>query len=162
MDRQLHDELRASAAVTYGRPSSVDCAHIARHMRPSDVRELLEHPFNMDRSVLEMAHACVSVSEQAWVACADGEPFVMFGVQRPSQTVAHPWMFGTPLMLRFRKQIVQEAPKWLEALRGEAVLLSNIFDTRNTVHIRWAKSLGFEPSEQVVNHPNYQYMVKRY
>lgn len=162
MDRQLHDQLRPLAVVTYRTPTMLDCAHISGSLRKSDARELLEHPFALGRTLSQIVHDCIAVSDQAWVACADGEPFVMFGVHRPLPTVAHPWLFGTDLMAQFRKQIVQESPKWLEALRGEAVLLSNIFDVRNKVHIRWAAGLGFTPHEQVEGHPHYQYMIKRY
>lgn len=163
MDRKLHHELpETSDSVTYRRPTQEDVLTIVRGMRRSDVRELLEGPFNNNRTVLEIASGCRTLSEHAWVACKDGVPFIMFGMQYANEHVGHPWMFGTNVMTSMRLSIAKESPAWLEVMRGSCQILTNIFDRRNLVHIRWAENLGFVKDSVVEINPNFQYMTKRY
>lgn len=163
MDRQLHNELPETAGtVTYRKPTQQDALTIVRGMRRSDVRELLEGPFNNNRTVLEIVSGCRTLSDHAWVACKDDVPFTMFGVQYVNEHVGHPWMFGTNVMTSMRLTIAKESPAWLEVMRGSCQILTNIFDRRNLVHIRWAENLGFVKDSVVEINPNFQYMTKRY
>lgn len=159
MDRQLHNQLPAASSVTYRHPTSDDILYIVREMRRTDVRELMENPYCNDRTLHEIVRDSVSVSPHAWVACEDDVPFLMFGCAYTHQWIGCPWLFGTDNMVKHHKAILREAPYWLSLFSTGKFLLANLFDTRNTAHIRWARLLGFEPADKL--NTNYQYMVKR-
>lgn len=159
MDRQFHNELPAVSGVTYRHPTPDDILHIVREMRWTDVRELMENPYCNDRTLYEIVRDSVSVSPHAWVACADDVPFLMFGCGYTHAWIGSPWLFGTDAMTKYHKSVLREAPYWLGLFGAGKYLMANLFDTRNTTHIRWARLLGFEPAERY--NKNYQYMVKR-
>jgi hypothetical protein len=160
MDRELHHQLPAPThGVTYRRPTAADCLHVIREMRRSDVQELLNNPFNGYRTLREIVLDSVALSTHAWVACYNDVPFIMFGCAYANQgATGFPWLFGTMDMTKHSIKIVREAPAWLELFSDGAQTMLNIFDTRNTVHIQWAKRLGFKPDQKL--NENYQYMVK--
>ncbi len=55
-----------------------------------------------------------------------------------------PWMLGTNLMLRAARELIVEAPRWIEFMNAVYPVLSNFVDERNDTAIRWLTKMGFE------------------
>lgn len=158
MDCELHHQLPEDPSITFRKPDSNDILHIVREMRPSDVRELTEHPYSGDRILAETVRDSVAVSEIVYAACHNGVPFLLFGCAYPSKWIGTPWLFGTVDMEKRHRQVYRASSAWLTLMQRDTGVLVNLFDTRNFTHVRWAKHMGFKPSDSV--NINYQYMVR--
>jgi hypothetical protein len=75
-----------------------------------------------------------------------GEPICIFGVSdHPGDTsVGIPWMLGTPLIKDFFVPFLRDGKSTLlPIITGGYETLCNYADSRNTVHLRWLKWMGF-------------------
>lgn len=125
---------------------------IAMDIRPADLRELLTVKPETSKTVSGIANALldgVRMSAQRGVLVArDGdldEPLLVYGVS-PSEDqkgLGVCWMMGTTHIPRHARGIISfargEIASWLKEYRG----VYNFVDTRNTVHVRWLKFMGF-------------------
>ncbi|MGN6552079.1 MAG: hypothetical protein ACTHJ3_19615 [Pararhizobium sp.] len=88
----------------------------------------------------------LETTPHAWAMIDDdGQCIGLFGVQGVD---LHPyfgivWMCSSPELLRYRRLLLTEAPKWLERLHDLYPLLGNHIDVRNTTHVRWLLRMGF-------------------
>jgi len=137
--------------MTYYRPASFgDALRVLKDMRPEDKAEvqgmglpLLHAPFG------------VLVSEHAtYFHDVDGSPAGMAGVVRLSPTEGQIWMLCTPLITTKPHTFVRGAKAWLRQVESEYKLLWNLADSRNTVHHKLLKHLGFRALRKIPVGPN--------
>jgi hypothetical protein len=101
-----------------------------------------------------------TLSERPMTVTVNGIPAAMYGVVRVDNNAGYIWMLGTD-------EVTKANFSFLKACRGfvgskmfpadvfkSYKMLFTYMDSRNTVHINWAKWLGFS----IINkHPEYGY-----
>lgn len=108
-------------------------------MRPQDVAEMqaLGHT--------DMAYVVrASIDASAWclAALVAGELVCIFGVG-PHEGAGGPWMLGTPLVKRHRRNLARLAPHYIRLMLRDYVRLVNWVHADNTVAIAWLRRMGF-------------------
>lgn len=122
-----------------------DIAFLAARLRSDDRRELQAvWGAGVDFASI-LAHA-VRLSTHLWVMEAAGEPIALFGVAPISllQGVGAPWLLGTDAVKKQARTLVVKG-RWYVALMDKEYPggLCNFVDARNTLSVRWLRSLGF-------------------
>lgn len=75
----------------------------------------------------------------------DGEAAAMFGVcPSTEEGVGIVWMVGTNLMFEAKRELVEDAPLWMDMFNKVFPVLTNYVDSRNTVSIAWLRKMGFD------------------
>lgn len=147
------DEKPAGVTRGFVRPSVPDdCVYIARHMRDDDLMELVA---GGNPDPLACLIHCFETTERPFTGVWDGNPCAMFGIVRTrhrafrdgaflSRGIGAPWLLGTDAIIEARWQFLRESRKWLDVVSDGYDYLTNHVHSRNTVHVRWLKWLGFE------------------
>jgi len=79
-----------------------------------------------------------------------GDPIAMFGVSSPEEVppgVGVPWLLGTPALEDISFQFLRESKYWVQYMGQKYGYLANYIDSRNEVHLRYIRWLGFEVLE---------------
>ena len=75
----------------------------------------------------------------------DGRPAGLFGACSSGEVdIGSVWMLGTDNLPKARRELLVEAPRWIELLHKVYPTLTNFVDERNTVAIDWLEAMGFE------------------
>jgi hypothetical protein len=130
--------------------------YVARPATPEDVIFVAENLRQADRietetasgkpAVTSLLEALINSSETyAAVLSGDSTPFMLFGVSpdpvRPEYGVV--WLLATDRVKAAPLMVVQGAAEWLNKWAQKYRVLHNLVDTRNRLHLRWLKLLGF-------------------
>ena len=130
----------------YIHPITVEAAiEVASNLRTDDRREVEEGHGHDPLEVLTLAAKdlpCV------YFTVPNGKTAGMAGVD-PGGII---WMLCTPAIHEYPVTFARESKRYVES-RTEP-LLSNIFDKRNTVHLKLLKFLGFKFLREVSHGPN--------
>lgn len=139
------------------RPAThADAVWIGARLRPEDAREVRTMSGLGPETAVPKAYAastscftarCVDASSGSIApGRPDADPCVIFGVTDDPRepTVGCIWLLATPEIRRCSKAVLQESPYWLAAfLRRYPGGLHNWVDSRNPLHIRWCRRVGF-------------------
>jgi hypothetical protein len=114
-------------------------------LRPEDEREMMTAASTDDRDkamweLVAESDVAVGVAE-----CAEGV-VALYGLATNNLMgpgVACPWMVATPLIYMHVRELMRYS-RWFidQALRVYPILM-NYVDSRNTVHVRWLRHMGF-------------------
>lgn len=120
-----------------------DVVFVAENLREADRREIEAHGHTSTLPPLlegyRLSHPCQTMVGR------DGQPFGLFGaIPDPSEPIrAAVWMMATPQLeqeaLAFARGSLRIVNEW----NRQYPLLFNFVDSRNEVHIKWLKWLGF-------------------
>jgi hypothetical protein len=80
----------------------------------------------------------------------NSEPVALFGLMdcgEPGQ--ANVFLLGTVDLPKVAKTLVGELPKWLNAWCEDYPILTNYADSRNELHLKYLRHIGFEIGEAV-------------
>ncbi len=119
-------------------------------LRAQDTAELLaaghEDPEQAFRASIE-----ASEPDLLYTVTVSGVPAAVFGVaQHPEVAYAGiPWMLGSDRILRARRELLREAPKWITLLLSQYPVLVNLVHKENTVSLAWLRRMGFEFHEDI-------------
>ena len=124
------------------RPSTIkDCLELAPNMRLQDVDEVKAshgwEPLKALEESFRLSQECNSIIHK------DGSVVGMFGVSDQG-VYAMPWLLGADKMLETRHEFVPPAKAWVNEMSVQHPLLFNFVHEKNTIAIKWLKSLGFE------------------
>ena len=73
------------------------------------------------------------------------EPVGMFGVcPHPDEGVGTVWMLGTDGIFGARRELVEDAPLWMDMFNKVYPTLTNYVDSRNSVSIAWLEKMGYD------------------
>ena len=135
------------------RPSiPTDCVEIARNLRESDLAEIIAGGHH---DPLLCLMDCYERTEKPMTGTWDGVPICIFGVSRIRHRffddqgkwcprgMGAPWLLGTDGIGMARWAFLKHSRGWLEEISSDYDLLWNRVHSRNSVHIRWLKWLGF-------------------
>jgi len=148
----VQDEKPASLIRGHVRPAVPgDVAYIAEHIRGDDRMEL-EAGGHTDP--LACLIECYERTERPFTGVWDDKPCALFGIVRTrhrafvdgaflQRGIGAPWLLGTDGIIEARWQFARESRKWLDVVSDGYDLLENHVHSRNIVHIRWLKWLGF-------------------
>jgi hypothetical protein len=153
MDRGVHYPV-PEGSVVVAIPTPEDLDFLAANLRPEDVREVADSPFNTERKSVRDVLEEMALHPATRVARHRGVPYLVFGVtvlEENGMRVAYPWLMGTPAMVSFHKGLFVQARKWLSAIREDCDAVFNYFDIRNETHIKWALRMGFRPTQALLN-----------
>ena len=139
--------------MTYTRPATVaDAIKVAANIRQEDRREIegLGHtPLALVWCVETSAHATAFFND-------DGEIAGVAGIGHDEREgVGQVWMICTPAIQKNPIKFVKQAKLWLERVGKDYTLLWNLMDSRNKLHHKLVKLLGFK-SLRYVCPPPYQ------
>lgn len=142
------------------RPSiPTDCVFIAQNMRKDDLMELKA---GGHEDALFCMVDCFERTDRPLTALWNDKPFCMFGIVRVrhrcydasgkwlSKGIGAPWMLGTDGIMEARWQFLRESAYWLNQIKQDYDILWNRVHSKNTVHIKWLKWLGFDFGDEVV------------
>lgn len=113
---------------------------VANNLRPEDRREvegLGQSPLHIPFGILASEHATTFHSPE-------GELAGVAGIVRLDNHVGQIWMLCTPVIHQGPIRFINGAKRWLNEVQGEYRLLWNLADTRNHVHHKLLRHLGFK------------------
>jgi hypothetical protein len=133
--------------ITVRKATPNDCKILAPILREPDKAEASAYGF----SVLDALITSLSLSEEAYVGEAEGQPFCLFGVSAEGGL----WMVGTEDIRRHRVHFLRHSKEWLKRLATEHPVLWNWIDSRNTLHLKYLSWLGCKlTGRQILIGPN--------
>lgn len=124
------------------RPAKAEeVAYVASRLRPADAREVTTAtglaPEVAFADVFKLADTIYTLRPHR-----TSDPAVLLGLSPESQDEARVWLVGTREVHKVSKDLLREAPCYLEAW-AERYTLTNIVDSRNLLHIKWLTLMGF-------------------
>lgn len=124
------------------RPSVVaDAVSLADRLRPEDKEEVLAAG---SISPLASLVTGVMVSRPCFTVLEDGTPQVMLGVVPSTEPeVGYVWLLASDIITRKPVTFMRQTQGWLDLFHQDYPILTNAVDARNTVHIKWLRSVGF-------------------
>jgi len=137
------------------RPSSKkDSLPLFRSLRPEDLREL-SVGCPTEAQCLHSIRAGIQRSDPCYTVHVAGRPVAVFGAI-PGVVRGEPvgicWLLGSNDLvnpLSNRTRFIRESEKWLNTLHEHYPTLWNLIDSRNSVHLRWVRWLGFDISNSI-------------
>lgn len=121
--------------------TSDDARRLAPNLRKEDRDECLagsgDPSVTLPQSVL--------ASHRAFAIMSHDEPIGIFGWIRDSDGAARVWMLGSDALTSGPnvRLFLRESREWVELLNERFPVLWNLIDSRNSLHIRWLRWLGF-------------------
>ena len=132
------------------RPSiKKDILPLFRSLRPEDLRELKVALNHRENEILDGLQRGFDSSDPCYTIHISGRPVGIYGVipiQVKGVDVGAVWLLGTNDIvnsLNRKSQFIRESRMRLDALHARYPILWNFIDSRNHVHMRWVKWLGF-------------------
>jgi hypothetical protein len=130
------------------RPATMsDCLDMAGEMRVEDIRECLAASGSTPKDALLAglwsSKRCYTVTD------VSAEPFAIFGVSCVEglgdafPVTGYVWLLGTPILVKNKKIFHRISQAILPLLEEGYDIIGNYIDSRNTIHVRWLKALGF-------------------
>jgi hypothetical protein len=136
-----------------------DCVYISQHLRAADLMELRAVG---DKDAFHVIRESYERSELPFTGVWNGKPCCIFGIVRlnhrffgsdgvlRTRGLGAPWMLGTDGVVEARWTFLKESKQMLDQLSQGYDFLWNRVHSKNTVHIRWLKWLGFEFGPPIV------------
>jgi hypothetical protein len=122
------------------RPATpADKEYMARHLRPEDDREVRTATGESPEVVLPRFAGECYVARRA----PNEDPCVIFGCEPKAPGLAFVWLLATPEVKRCPLSVLREARYWINHWAEKYGSVGNFVDTRNELHVRWIKYLGF-------------------
>lgn len=72
-----------------------------------------------------------------------GEIIALFGLAS-ANGIGIPWMVASPNIKKYNKILMRYSKKVIGEMNDQFTLLTNFVDSRNSLHIRWLKHMGFK------------------
>ncbi len=114
---------------------------LAPIMREADKQEAMAAAGS---TPLETLREAIRVSSPCLTAMDGETPLAMFGVTPAERGSGVVWFLGSDAATERPREMMRLSRLWLGRFRSQFPLLWNFVDARNTVHIRWIRSMGFE------------------
>ena len=127
-------------------PITIEAAtEVASNLRPDDLREV-EEGHGIDHRLLPLL--MTQNPSYVYFTVPDGKTAGMAGVGDKGDI----WMLCTPDIHRYPIRFAREAKRFVDSRKEP--LLWNIVDSRNTVHLKLLKFLGFKFLRKFEHGPN--------
>lgn len=93
---------------------------------------------------MEALRDALEVCDYNQAVLLDGKVVCIFGVGGTKGGVGIPWMLASELLSDISKTFLRECKEYVEEMSKGYTSLYNIAWSKNVVHIKWLKWLGFE------------------
>lgn len=129
-----------------------DAMWMSSHLRVEDVEEVWACSRRTPEDSLCLAHRYAAYS--LLMRPAEGaDPVAIFGISYdgtyPGRGVV--WLLATPEVSKHARGVLRTARGWLARfLREFPEGVHNIIDSRNALHLRWVRLLGFKEGETIL------------
>lgn len=131
-----------------------DATDMAPHLRDADYAELRASIGDlMDPE--EVLRIGIEHSDDPRTVEFNGKPIAIFGVVDAKETtpkVGWIWMLGTNQIKDIKGQFLRSCKEQLTQQEKPYEVLTNFVDTRNVVHIKWLRWMGFTIIREVENY----------
>lgn len=117
-----------------------DCIKLAKTLRRADLQEIQHGSGLSPEQALLYSFA---VSEHCYTVWLEDEVVLIFGVGGLEGVEGCPWMLGSDLLLKVRRQFIKECRKIVQAMLDKYHHLENHVWAENKIHIHWLQWLGF-------------------
>ena len=131
----------------------------ARPTQPEDITFLAPRLRKEDRDGLWAMNQCTpekglrdgfELSDECWTIEHEGLVIGMFGVAPlPEAGVGAVWLLASDELPKVRWEFLKKTRPWVAHFLTKYETLTNMVDSRNTVHLKWIKWAGFEITGQV-------------
>lgn len=112
-----------------------DWKRVLTDMRPADRAEAIALGVDPETAL----RGSIELSEAVYTIRQGDDALGMFGAGSNGAV----WMIGTPGIERIRFRFLRGCSPWVNALHAVSPILWNWADSRNTLHLRWLRWLGF-------------------
>lgn len=125
--------------VEFYHPEVWEASELAANLRDQDREEI---------RALGVADPVASIewgirnSSTCWAARAEGKIGCIFGAANGVV-----WMLGTPLVVKYRRNLAAQAPGYIKQMLQTHGRLYNVVHAKNTNAVRWLKRAGFTLQE---------------
>lgn len=137
------------------RHTNIDDIHyISLHLRNADKEEIYASTGN--RLYLHTLLESYELSKVCYTWLIDDKPTFVFGVVDGGIV----WAMGTDLMLKQKLYFVENATKYIDEFLQMYDLVYNYVYTKNTVHIKWLRRVGFIFDEEPVTLKNGEKFIR--
>ncbi len=132
--------------LTFCKARLADALDLAPRLREMDLRELRAVT---DDAPAEVLSRDIAGSDFAWAAVIGGRCHALFGVTSFPATpgVGIPWFLSSDIAVKFRREWLEVAPRYLDAMHAKYRTLTNAVHQENAVSIRWLRRMGFQLTE---------------
>lgn len=127
--------------LTEARILPQDLPFLASNLRPSDAAELKAYGFSDALAGLE--HCTKAGGRRHVLRDPDGLPVCTYGLSRPAISHNSPWMLGTTLIAKHRKEFWRHSVRVVSEFMSEGKPLINYTHADNKTAILWLQRLGF-------------------
>lgn len=133
--------------IQLARPTPEDIEHIGSNLRAADLREA--STVKPELGPVGVLQYCVDESDKAYCVRKDGSPVVVFGSKDTEDFLgigakaADIWLLGTDEVTLNKVSFLKLSRKFVEDLARPYDYLWNVVDSRNRLHLRWLRWLGF-------------------
>jgi len=123
-----------------------DLDYLADNLREGDRLEMLAYNGMEPREGLQY---CVDNNDEVWVACVEGVPCCLFGLQEQmfeddeENSSAVIWALGTDLLFQHKKLMALISRKVIRDWLNRYDVLFNYIWEENEVHRNWLERMGF-------------------
>lgn len=127
---------------------ATDIKYVADHMREDDKREVLA---SYGGGPLNALVKSVAASDYPLVARKGDVPVALIGCVSSGllSTTGKPWLLGTDQVAKHAKSLCSLSREHINIWLDRYELLENYVDSRNHLHIKWLKHMGFEFGETI-------------
>lgn len=133
--------------ATFRAPQPGDPGILAANLRPADWAECVACGHT---DVVANLRDGLRRSPLAWAGTVDGHLALLMGVAPLGTLLSDtgvPWMLGTPLVTRYQKAFMRQAPGYISQMLGLFPHLLNVVHAENKVAIGWLRHMGFTLAE---------------
>ena len=140
-----------------------DIKYLSENLRDADVCEIKAA---LNLNPLDGLEMCVKDCDELWVATIDSIPACIFGIQSEKITNQYKdpqdvyagmiWAMGTDSLFKYPKTLTRTSRKIIKRWLEDHDVLYNYIWSKNELHKKWLKSLGFQFLEdcRIVNEFN--------
>lgn len=122
---------------------------LSRTLREADLRELREvEPDAQPKAIIAWS---LGVSTSAFTAVLNDRVVCMGGVAPRGDGSGSVWLLGTDLMVSHKVALGRVSPPCVDLMHKEYRIIHNHADSRNHVHLRWLRWLGFKELPSVTD-----------
>lgn len=131
----------AVSGLTYRTTVIPDCHYVGSRLRAADLAEVRSRGSDPVEAVIKgyvYGDRCVTI-------LAGGEPICVYGAVSTGQSPksASVWMLGTDGVYANRRDFIKDSRERVHDLIRDYELVWNYVDSRNHLHVRWLRWLGF-------------------
>lgn len=123
---------------------------VLKNLRQEDIREVE----GMGANLLHVPFSVLISEHPTFFYTPEGEAAGIAGVVRVDNNIGQVWMLCTPAITKVPITFFRQSKRWIEEVEKDYSLLWNYADSRNHLHHRLLKFLGFTALRTVEMGPN--------